>query len=430
LLEASRIACALGDAELAASAALANNRGYPSMLGDVDVERIDAIERALELDHPPDPARRARLLALQAQELAWGPDFARRRALADEAVSLARDASDARTLAYVLHAASYAHQSAETLELRAALAEEFSICAATLQDPALHFWMETNAVQVQGESGHLERAKAALERVQLIAEEIGQPTLTWVAAYITAGWELMRGDLAAAEHLVELAFQMGQEAGEPDAVLVYGAQLAYIRIYQGRADEMVAMLEQSVSANPLMAAWKAALGAVHAWLDRRPESAAILEEAVSDHFEHVPPGPASSTALAAYADAAAQLGNSAAASILYELIEPWANQIVWNNVIGYGHARMWLGLLAAVLGRHEQADRHLEFACEFHKANEMPLWEARGHLGWAQALADRADAAGAREHATRALELSRANGYGLFEEPAAALLEAESAAQA
>jgi hypothetical protein len=58
----------------------------------------------------------------------------------------------------------------------------------------------------------------------------------------------------------------------------------------------------------------------------------------------------------------------------------------------------------------------------------MPLWAARGRLGWAEALAVRGDAAGAREHATRALELSREQGYGDLERRAVALVETESAA--
>ena len=60
----------------------------------------------------------------------------------------------------------------------------------------------------------------------------------------------------------------------------------------------------------------------------------------------------------------------------------------------------------------------------------MPLWTARSHLGWAEALAARGDPAGAREHATRALELSQAHGYGAFEPRAATLLAAQAAAQA
>ena len=73
LLEASRIASELGDAELAARAALANSRGYTSVIGERDEQRLAAIARAIELDEPPNPARRAQLLALEAMELELGP---------------------------------------------------------------------------------------------------------------------------------------------------------------------------------------------------------------------------------------------------------------------------------------------------------------------------------------------------------------------
>src|SRR5262249_60915222 len=55
LLHAPRIASSLGDAELAAAAALANTRGFTSLIGDLDDERVDAIGRALELDAGTDP---------------------------------------------------------------------------------------------------------------------------------------------------------------------------------------------------------------------------------------------------------------------------------------------------------------------------------------------------------------------------------------
>jgi hypothetical protein len=91
---------------------------------------------------------------------------------------------------------------------------------------------------------------------------------------------------------------------------------------------------------------------------------------------------------------------------------------------------MYLGLLAAALEEHQRADEHLEFACHFHEANDMPLWAARGQLGWAEALAARGDPAAARDHAARALELSRERGYGRIEKGAAALVATESAAGA
>jgi hypothetical protein len=318
LLDATRIASALADAELAARAALANNRGgVASAFGEIDAERLAAIDRAIELDDPPNHVRRARLLALKAMELTWDPDSDMRRALADEAISLARATEDARTLAEALQ---NVHETIRAPDTLAILSRSLFGCAAEVGDPALSFWAHNVDMQTCFERGDLERAKVALEQWKPIAHELDQPTMNWLTTYTTAGWELMHGDLAAGERLFESAFQIGQEAGEPDAVLVYAAALQQARIYQGRAQEIVEMMEQSVSAYPAIAAWRAGLAATLCYLDRGVEAAKILEHAASDRFEHIAPNAATLTALALYVDAAVQTDSSGPASILYELI--------------------------------------------------------------------------------------------------------------
>jgi class 3 adenylate cyclase len=429
LLEAARIASTMADAELAARAALANNRAaVSSNFGEIDTERLVAIDRAIELDDPPNRARRARLLALKALELAWEPDFGLRRALAEEAISLARATEDPRTLTEVLQRVVEAIRIPATLAWRIGLVEELAGCAAEVGDPALAIAAQSalfNSCIERGDPGH---GKLALEQVQLIAHELDQPMFNWFAEFNTAGWELMRGDLLAAERRFESALQIAQEAGQPDAVFTYAAALQQARTYQGRGQEVIAMIEQSVSAYPAIVAWRAALASLLGYLGRRAEGKKIVEQGASDRFEHISSNSATSTALALYAEAAVLTDSSDAASILYDLIEPWADQVVWNGVIGYGHARMWLGLLASCMGDHERADEHLAFACDFQETNGLLLWAARAHLGWAEALAGRGDAARAREHAAHALELSREYGYGAFEPRAAALVETGSAA--
>ncbi len=430
LLEASRIASNLEDAELAARSASANNRGLYSAVGQVDSERLAAIERALELDQPTDPARRARLLALQALELTWDPDLTRRRTLVEDAVALARGAGDKRVLAEALQSAYYALWSAQTVELRSAFAEELGRCAEELRDPALRRQALRLEFPVRVEQGELARAEDVLKRAQGMAAELGeQPYMKWVDAFQTAGLRLLRGDLAAGERLAERAFQLGQEAGQPDALLFYGAHMFLLRLFQGRGEEIIALLEQSVQSNPAVPALRAGLASSLCWLDRRAEATVILEKAASDRFEHVRPASDELTALVLYADAAAQTSDRPAARILYGLIQPTSDRLVWNGITGYGHARLYLGLIAEVLGEHEQADEHLAFACEFHETNDMPLWTARGLLGWAEALARRGDPSGAQEHATRALELSQQHGYGAFKRRAAALAGTESPAE-
>ncbi|MGO9489703.1 MAG: ATP-binding protein [Solirubrobacteraceae bacterium] len=430
LLEASRIASELQDGELAARASLANNRGFTSTIGAVDHERITAIERAIELDDPPNPARRPRLLALQAQELAWDSDVAHRWALAEEALELARGAGDKRALAYVLWAAGVALEGAQTLELRATLADELVRTADELDDPALR-WEGANRELIGWvQRGELARVQAPLERMQRIAAELGQPTVVWQTEWLTSALALLRGDLVAGEHLVERAFRTGQELQQPDAHLLYGIQMFYTRVFQGRGEEIIAILEQSVEANPAIPALRALLASSLCWLDRREDAATILTRAASDRFADIRPAADELTALVLYAEAATQTGDREAAAILYDLIQPCADQVDWNTLFSAGHTRLYLGLLASVLAEHERVVEHLAFACEFHEANDMRLWSARGHLGWAEALAARNDSDGAREHATRALELSREHGYGAFEPRAAAVLAAQSATEA
>jgi tetratricopeptide (TPR) repeat protein len=236
----------------------------------------------------------------------------------------------------------------------------------------------------------------------------------------------LRGDLAKAERCAEQTLQAAVDAGEPDGSMLYGAQISFLRILQGRAGEVVAPLEQSAKANPLIPAFMAALAWALCWLGRGDEAAAIVAEAARDRFEHVPWEQTRTAALAMYADAAAQARVNDAAEILYELIEPWADQVVWNGVIACGHARTYLGLLAAALGRDEQADEHFARAIDIQEHDGMLVWAARAHLGWAEALAARGDRERGLEHAARALELSRNHGYGLLEPRAAAILEARS----
>ena len=422
LLEASGIASELKNAELAARAALSNNRGLSSRIGNVDVERVTAIERALVLDDPPQPARHARLLAVLALELGFEPDHLRRWALADEAVALARKADDPGTLAAVLSNTFYAYWAPDTLDKRAELVRELNALVTELHDPHLEVLARIWDIHVAIELGEFARAGAAVERVQAIAEQTRQPTHRWRATNTAGSLTCLRGEFEAAERLVAQALQIGQEVGEADAAMFYGATIATIRLHQGRADEVIGLIEQTAANYPGLPAWEASLGRAYCFIDRGPEAAEIIAGAAAKRFEHVRHDTARTSTLALYADVAAQTGSVDAARMLSELLQPYADHFVWNGLVGYGHARMYLALLAATLGRHEQSDAQFGFACEFHRGHGLPLWEARSELGWAETLADRGEPERAREHAARSLELSRTHGYGAFEPRAAAIL--------
>src|SRR5947209_11441549 len=91
---------------------------------------------------------------------------------------------------------------------------------------------------VYTEKGDFARAEAAFEREHEAAVQLGEPTAKWFATFPRAGYAHMRGDLEQAERLAEEALQIGQEAGEPDAIMFYGAVLTEVRVRQGRGQEI------------------------------------------------------------------------------------------------------------------------------------------------------------------------------------------------
>ena len=424
LLEASRIASTVNDAELAAKAALANSSGLVTVIGESDTAKLAAIERALVLDDGSDLGRRARLCALHAMELLFDPaEVEHRRALADEAISLARRAGDPGALAHVLHNAFQAVWSADTLARRVAIADELNSVASRMQDPALQWWASYSELIVSLELGEIERASAAIRREQQVADELGQPALLWLASAHGATLELLRGDLTTGERLAERAFHLGQDVDALNAALYYGTHLSFVRACQGRGAEVVAMLEQSVAAQPGIPAWRAGLAHVYCGLGQFDKAAAIVQDAARDRFEHISWDPVRVTTLVFYAAAAAQSGCGEAAAILYDLLEPWDDQLATTDTLNYGHARLYLGELAHTIGRDELAIEHLEFACRFHEDRGLLLWAAESHVCLAQVLTRRDDAERARDHAERSLELARKHGYGTIEPRAAAVLD-------
>ena len=214
--------------------------------------------------------------------------------------------------------------------------------------------------------------------------------------------------LASAERLAEEALQIGTDAGQPDAPLVYGVLVFAVRIHQDRADEIVELVQASVDANPRISAWRAGLAYVYCLLGRTTEAAAIIELDAKDRFAHVPHDGFRLTTLGHYATAAFQTGDRDAARVLYELMEPWRDQVVWFASGTWGHARTHLGLLAATLGWKECADKHFAIACEIQEGNGMLLWAANARLGWAEALARHGETDRARRR-PRAHSRSRAN---------------------
>jgi class 3 adenylate cyclase/tetratricopeptide (TPR) repeat protein len=427
LLDATALARRIGDVARVVRATVENTRGWHSAAGEVDAERVEALEAAIAAVDP-DYSQRPELLALLAAELTFAGDYARVSSLLDEALATVRTLEDRRPLARVLYWACNAQLgSAATARSRWELAAELGALADELADPFLQWgasqWQFPAALQL-GKSGEADRAVA---RVREVAEEIGQPALQWVGAYYECTRFQFHGQIEQAEAAALQAAGIGHESGQADALMIVGVQLFLIRYEQGRLAELIELVEQRVAENPGLPTLEATLAFAYSELGRVEEARAIFERAAADDFASLPFDVGWINGLARYADVAARLEAADPAAVIYEKLLPYRDQIVTSIFTVSGSVERPLGVLAATLERWEDAERHFTAAAEFHEHVGAKLFLARTWMNHGRTLLARGDPAD-RERAVglleRAAELSRRHGGGAVEHAAEALLAA------
>jgi hypothetical protein len=125
-----------------------------------------------------------------------------------------------------------------------------------------------------------------------------------------------------------------------------------------------------------------------------------------------------------YASVAAQLHLADVAERLIALLGPYHEQVPCQGVTSREPIAIYVGGLAGVLGRFDEAEHYFGEAAELSIRGGMRYAEAQNNLWWARMLLEH-DARGDAERASgllvRAREAAAARGYGLVEARAAAL---------
>jgi hypothetical protein len=132
------------------------------------------------------------------------------------------------------------------------------------------------------------------------------------------------------------------------------------------------------------------------------------------------------TAAVFWAETASKLGHRPAATMLHRRLSPWAEQIASTNITVAPSVAHYLGLLAHVLGRHDDADQWFAQALALHDRMESRFFVALTQTAWAALLADRnhpGDAQRASVLLDAALPVAIASGYGYIERDARTVLE-------
>jgi predicted ATPase/class 3 adenylate cyclase len=425
LLAAARLADRIDAVDILVRAALRNNRGLTSIFGAVDRERVEILTRALARLGDADSPERARLLGLLCVERQYDSDFDERLSMATQAVNIAQRTGDNAALVDAIRLPHESITMPQTLEIRMQWNVIACDLTADLGDPAARMWTNLWRSLSALEAGDIVTAKGAIAVFEFEAARIGQPFNRWQIAYHATWQRILEGDLAAAEDTATQALTLGAAAGYEDAVTVYGAQLINLRSLQGRLHEVVPLIEQATLDNPGLPAFRAALTWAKCFDDPHHEVPRLLDIEVANDF----PMLRDSNWLVAHvlwAEAAARSGHRSAAAVIYQRLLPWHNQFATNNVTVTGGVAHFLGLLAHVLDRYDDAEQWFTEALAFHERMEAPFFVAWTQTAWAALLADHqqpGDGERARALVDASLPVAVARGYGYIERDTRAVLE-------
>jgi tetratricopeptide (TPR) repeat protein len=382
LLDAARAASRLGEPDLQIRATLANNRGIFSLWGGVDAELIEVLEEALNVC-PPGSPQRPRLLSQLAAALTFHPDVALRRAVADEAVAVARASGDPAVLVDALARPYPALDIPELSDLCLSRLREAQPLADRVGDPIARFWVVHNIgleLLQRADPDGLEQSLACAEE---IATRVAHPTLRERMYACRCLQALLAGDPETADRLTNRKLEIS--SGQPNVEAAYWEVLAFVRWHQGRLDEVVPSLARLVTENPYLASLRATFALAQA-LGGQPEQARrLLLAAVDTGFAY----PRTATWLfttCTWAEVAAELGEHDAAPILYGLLRPWHNLFARNGLVALHGVAQSLGRLAALEGRLQEAEGHFGEALDVHQRMQAPFCIAATQLAWGRLL--------------------------------------------
>ena len=387
LLDAAQLAQELSNIDLLCRAVLANSREWvtASQFGAVDSERVQALESAAGA-LADDDVRRAQVLALLAFELHYGAEQERCRALAAEAIEIARAAGDSAALAHTLANATSATWATDTLRERQRVSDELVELVQSLDDPRLTFWAALRRMVVGLQAGERSQVESGLATMRTLAASVPQPLIAFTRLRLESIWALVQGDLQASEQWATEAYEVGRTSGEPDAVPSFGGQLNNVRSFQGRYGELVERTLQRADEPDSLAGWRAAAAKALVESGRSDEA---RERALDADFRSIRGDETWFMAMFMWAEVCSRLCLRDRAGELYELLAPFSGQFVAGGTIVSGSVASALGQLAATLERYEQAEGHFAAAAEFEERLGAPLFLAHTHASWARALITR-----------------------------------------
>lgn len=393
--EAATVAAELGDADSLARAAIGASRRYVLPPGVVDRDLIALLEQALEAFPPQPSVIRVQLLFCLCSALYFSDRRDEMRRLSAEATVIAGELGDARALALAAAARRRAYWGPGHLERRLADSTQLLRHALRAGDRELvlqgHAWLVVDLL----ETGDRAAVETQIQAFTRVAQDLRQPLFHWQITVWQAMRALLGGELEATERLAGEALAAGIRPEGVTAPQYYAIQILALRREQARMAELEGAARALVAQSPDRPAWRAALIVLLCETGRREEAAAELDQFAVNGFADIPLDGDWLITTTLLADAIVELGDTARARQLYELMLPYrgANVVIGLAAVCLGSTARYLGRLALTMGDRAAAREHLERALRANEALEAWVALAHTRLDWAMAAEQPAEGA-------------------------------------
>jgi hypothetical protein len=259
-----------------------------------------------------------------------------------------------------------------------------------------------------------------------MAEQLNQPVFAWGHAFVLSLRAQIAGDTDLAEQYATEAHAIGTKGGQPDASRIFGGQYNIISGQRGTQSELVPLIEKLAAETPDIPRtfFMSVMAKAHVEGDRRDRAAELLEEFAAAGYQ-LPLDQLWLTGMVDFAEAAIECRDPAHAGALFDQLEPWADQLPATGGSALVPVSHYLGGLATVLGRYDEADAYFARSAAMSVRMGAKFFAARTDLLWARMLVERGgpgDMAKARSLLASARDVASAQSYGVIERRAVAAL--------
>lgn len=424
--EGFRLAKRAGDVDLMALAALSfcgqgkkDNRFGISWLGywNPPGPALDMLGQCLE-KLESGPQRVIVLIAYASQLFGEYDNPAEARIILDEAIAESRTSPHRELLAAALNQELFTLQRHMSYRQRKANVEESLTIADEMGTPERIVAANRALTILRLEEDDLAGAKETITVSRAELANRDEPALALFVESMRIAMDLYQGRFTEAEAGINAAMARYEHIGSA-ALDILGIQYASLLRDQGRLEELENLLRWRVSGYP-GPAYGVALAMVLAEQGKSEEAVMTLTDYGGERIETGGEGVLQFTTPALYAETIAAIGDVDRAAMLYPAMAGAANRVVamYSGIFLLGSGSLYLGRLATVLGRFDEAAAHLNDAERHHRLVEakpfllrtllakMDLAEAVGESRNGETAADPEVGAGAVAEEARALARS------------------------